>query len=211
MESTSASHLDAWNAAYGDPDELAPKPKQHYALHIGDQFQRDDERILDCFALERKHLDPKAYAENSKSLRGFDAHVLLTSTNDQLVHLQDPSCFTTTALEGRNVVSPTMASILGVPSGSVVVAEAFRFRGMRVASGDYVILSNRAVAYVLFSIRVAHGSSAPMLVAVSPCEFVRKLSPSATVWQRQRSSPEIVPVVEGVRAIDMEELWLPQL
>lgn len=206
MESTTGTHLEAWNLAYGEPDSQAPKPKQHYALHIGEQLESDG-RILDCFVLERKHLEPKAYAENSKSLRGFDAYVLLTSTNDQLAHLQDPSCFATTCLEGKIVSSPTMASILGVPSAEV--AEGARYRGMRVASGDYAILSNGAVAYVEFAARVAHGLSAAIFVAVSPCEFVHKLSPSATVWQRQRSPPEIVPIVEVLEPLTWKSCGYP--
>jgi len=207
LESTASAHLDAWNSAYGEPESSAPKPKQHYALHIGDQFQRDDERILDCFALERKHLDPKAYAENSKSLRGFDAHVLLTSTNDQLAYLQDPSCFMTTSLEGKVVVSPMIASSLGVSSAEV--AEGARHRGMSVASGDYVILSNGVVAYVQFAGRVTHDVSATIFVAVSPCEFVRELSPSATVWQMQQSSPDFVPIVEVIEPLTWKRCAYP--
>ena len=217
MQSTAASHLIAWTAAYGEPDSLAPKPKQHYALHLGEQLERDG-LILDCFVLERKHLHPKAYAQLCRNLfNGFAQHVLVTSTNDQLCALQDPSCFTTTGFKGKTEVSATMASILGVPSASVEVAEAYQYKGMHIDRGDYVTLSNGAVAYVHFAFRVAQVSwtrvarsdLAPMLVVVSPCEFVRRLSPSAAVWQRQASSTEIVSVVDVVESTTWKSCGYP--
>ena len=53
-------YLDKWLVAY----KGRPKPKAHYTGHLGMQVEADDNIMLDAFPLERKHLVPKAFANN---------------------------------------------------------------------------------------------------------------------------------------------------
>ena len=59
------------NRAY---PEIAPRPKLHYCLHLGDQAENDG-MLLDCFVHERKHKDVKNLGGNIKSTSTYQTSV----------------------------------------------------------------------------------------------------------------------------------------
>ena len=95
----------------------------HYALHLQRQIARDNNLVVDCFSLERKHRVPKAFGGNSKNLKDFDRYTLSHVISDQLRKVsEDPACLQATRLQGRRFKSVEMALMMGVQEATVCKA-----------------------------------------------------------------------------------------
>lgn len=83
------SAVDVWFESFlqAYPDQN-PKPKHHFALHLPEQYARE-QMLLTCFCLERKHKSYKTYAAAVTQLGKFEHSVTLQLLNEQIRELKD--------------------------------------------------------------------------------------------------------------------------
>ena len=121
-------HARAFNASYADA-----KPKNHYALHVPLQYQRDGV-VLDCFVGERKNGTIKRAAASVKLNEGFERAVLARVVELQVAALREPE-----ALCNR-LLRPQASEALAVECGTATAALslAMQWDGTVLGAGDCV-------------------------------------------------------------------------
>lgn len=132
------THLEAHRRAFGGE---AWKPKMHYALHLPTQIARD-RMVLDCFAVERAHLLPKAVSEAIHNTSSFEKSVIARTVGSRLRSLRDADDFE----EVRLLEERPASSLAGVLRGRApyLAAEA-DFCGLFLSAGDFVFLDGLAM------------------------------------------------------------------
>lgn len=170
------AHLEAHGRAYGVE---AWKPKMHYALHLPAQIARDG-MVLDCFAVERAHLLPKAVSEAIKNTSSFEKSVIARTVGSRLRSLRDADNFEETRLLEERL-APSLVGVLSGPAPHLA-AEA-DLCGLVLASGDFVFFDGHAM--VLSGVgRAAEGF---FLLGQLATES-RRLSRSAAEWRLEQGS-----------------------
>ena len=67
-------------------------PKYHWLIHIPREYGRRSVSMT-CFALERKHKQPKAYALQHKNLSSYAKSLLAETTCESLANVMEPNSF----------------------------------------------------------------------------------------------------------------------
>ena len=138
-------YLKAFVLAHGHARVI---PKHHELMHIVLQIIRDA-LMLNCFALERKHLETKASVANSKSKQAIEATALSRTLNAQVRKLKTAGWVSRLLPPTR--AFPELAQHLG--AAQVQISGKMRWRGIAIA--------NKAVGFL--------DSSRTILVVVVGC------------------------------------------
>lgn len=162
-------HFEAYLAAYGGE---RVRWKRHAAFHVPDQLARDG-RLLDAFALERKHKLAKECADPVLNCASFEETVLVKMVQSQLHKLKSsPDLFRDTLLGNR-------AEIAGV-----CMADGLHWQGATIHRGDVLLLENPEAAVVM-EYSACQGVRFYLLVA--PLSFISRSSSSST-WRKKAFS-----------------------
>ena len=120
-----SAHFVAFTRAYPD---TGARWKRHATFHIPDQILRDG-RLLDSFALERKHQAPKAAAASVENFRVFERTVLVRTVQAQLHRLQEaPDLAFCNRVLGKHMVE-----------NGACIGEAVYWRGATLHRGDLLL------------------------------------------------------------------------
>ena len=133
--------------------------------------------LLDCFALERKHIAVKAAAQHTLNTIEFETSILSRSHLDQLRDLEGFSV--DNALRGdRFTECAVLVGALGVERATV--ADSMEYDGVRFGVGDIVFLRNSAA--LIIACASAEGT---LLAIVRPLGLVARSSATSSTWSRQ--------------------------
>lgn len=169
-------HLEAHRRAYGAESW---KPKMHYALHLPAQISRD-RMVLDCFAVERSHLLPKAISEAIQNTSSFEKSVIARTVGAKLRSLRRGDDFYGICLRDERL-APSLVGLLGVRVASLA-AEA-DFFGLILSAGDFVFIDQHAMVLAA----VGRADEGFFLLGQLAAES-RRLSQSAADWRIAQQS-----------------------
>lgn len=161
------SYLEAHKAAYGSAEW---KPKFHYGLHIPEQIDRD-QRLYDCFVVERSHQLPKFVATAVKNTGSFEKSVIARAFLHRLQALADWD--ERPGLRGKKAFFEELG---------ITLASAGYLSGMTLNAGDLVL----AMGYVISLTAVAEQNAQFGLLGYT-CELVHRSSSSCATYKLSSS------------------------
>ena len=133
-----SAYMEAFRNSYGD---FAFRFKHHELVHLPDEFWRDLETLnwlVDCFVLERKHIEAKNAMQNTKSLKAIANAALSRMLCSQLRKLEKPGWHN--CLLGKTQPFPEMAAQFG--AASVTIARGMRWNGMPLSNGKAMFFNS---------------------------------------------------------------------
>lgn len=157
LASNIQKHMVAFIASYGE-DMI--RPKHHFGLHLAAQVARD-QRVLDTFALERKHRGIKRYATECDNTSIMERSILMRVLDDHLkAHLR------TDGLIGETADSKELAATIAAVSATF--ADKVMYKGATVSVGDVLIAHGEAIIVL-----AALLADSALQLLVRRCTFIR--------------------------------------
>lgn len=191
LERRAVRHFILFKEAY--PDEV-PKPKHHFALHMG-QLHRRHNTLYACFVHERRHRSLKVHAGRVTNLSGFEKSVLIDLITTHVAMLDEKHATVSgCVLLHETSASPALQQLIG----EMLRAQADELRwspsaainGARVSRGDVVRKGNSCA-----SVRGFVRSGTAALALVSPWRPIDH----TTTWE----------IGEGVALLRLEDVGAP--
>ena len=163
--------LELHVAAYGG-DKM--RPKHHWALHLPRQYEADGNRLIDEFALERKHKGIKAFADSLNNTLSFERTLVSNAI------LEQERCLSGLLVDDRlcapHDASPMLRQLF---SGTDVrMSKSMVLRNNTIGAEDIVFIDGIAVLVVACA-------KVGLQLGVVGWEmtFVSKTSNSSSTWR----------------------------
>ncbi len=137
-----SAYIPAFVEAYG---YMTLRFKHHQLVHLHEQIV-EDEMVVDCWVLERKHIAIKQAMANNKAMRGIERTALSRALNSQLRLLECPGWKSRMTAATRPF--PELAAQL--QAANVEISRSMNWCGSHLAHGNAVFLdSDRSLLLVV--------------------------------------------------------------